>query len=55
MDQISTLRQQAEKAERLAKSGFDVLTCQRLLQLCDEYRKRASDIEIAQPPRPVFS
>lgn len=55
MDQVSALRQQAERAERLAKSGFDSLTCERLLALSSEYRKRASDIEIAQPARPVFS
>jgi len=45
MDQVQTLRQQAEKAERLAKSGFDSLTCERLLAASCEYRQRAFEIE----------
>ena len=46
MEQVHSLRQQAERAERLAKGGFDALTCERLLAASREYRQRAFEIEV---------
>lgn len=50
MDQIFRLRQQAEKAERLARSGFDPITCERLLAASREYRQQAIEIEATVQP-----
>jgi hypothetical protein len=45
MTQIEHLREQAERAERLARNVLDAITVARLLEASQEYRKQADRLE----------
>jgi hypothetical protein len=44
MSKVQHLRDQAAKAERLARSVMDTLTAERLLAVSREYRLRAEEL-----------
>lgn len=45
MTQIEHLREQAVRAERLARSVLDILTVSRLLEASQEYQRLANEME----------
>jgi hypothetical protein len=47
MSQIRYLREQAARAERLARSAMDALTIERLIEASREYRLQADRLEVA--------
>lgn len=44
MSRIQYLREQAARAERLALSGFDPVTTERLKQAARDFRKQAEEL-----------
>jgi hypothetical protein len=49
MSQIRYLREQAARAERLARSAMDSVTIDRLVEASREYRQRADRLELEPP------
>ncbi|QUS39075.1 hypothetical protein RPMA_09685 [Tardiphaga alba] len=45
MTQIEHLREQAQRAERLARNVLDVVTVSRLLEASEDYRRQADRLE----------
>lgn len=45
MTQIEHLREQAQRAERLARNVLDAVTVARLLQASEDYRQQADRLE----------
>lgn len=45
MTQIEHLREQAQRAERLARNVLDAVTVARLLEASEEYRRQADHLE----------
>ncbi len=45
MTQIEHLREQAQRAERLARNVLDAVTVARLLQASEDYRRQADRLE----------
>lgn len=54
MTQIEHLREQAQRAERLARNVLDAVTVARLLEASEDYRQQADYLErrVGQPLTP---
>ena len=62
MTQIEHLREQAQRAERLARNVLDAVTVARLLEASEDYRRQADRLEqrsrcgtMAQEPMQTIS
>lgn len=60
MTRIEYLREQAQRAERLARNVLDAVTVARLLEASEDYRRQADRLEqrnrcgtMAQGPQPL--
>lgn len=52
MSQVQYLREQATRAERLARGVMDAVTVERLVEASKEYRRLADRLEIAPEQMP---